>query len=716
MIAQKFDPNRPCAYVRYARMSTDTQNPRSPEQQFDEINRALQRLRWPWRHLGDYRDDGVSGRYLTKRAGLMQLLQDVKTGKVKADLILVDTLERFGRMRDVETVRRALHVRYGVLILTADSGFADPTSIEGQALGIVEAIRSTQDARVKAHNVLRGKRDAAKLGHWPGGPPPWGYKLESVMTADSGPVKVAYRRLIPDPDAAAAVTEIFRVAFDHGWGDVRIAKLLNADKALVTKWGRFHPDTIGRLLSNPIYRGELVYGRLATDVVEDRRVIHRNTEDDIVRVPNFCEPLVSNEVWEKLQQVRCQRGDAIRRSRARGRPDAEKQIRPLAPGMTLKYALSGLVRCGVCGASMRPNQGGGVTKKGKRYAYYNCPSHHAGSCSNGLYCPEHWLRKQVFAAVRRRLFPSPDATSSQTDNDAVVPAWFPELVTEVETELGRIATEQQAGRRPDAEQEIKALKDKLTGWTQSLANPNLPVDVRRAIEQEFEQAITRQRELEYELAAMDDRARATKKQLDPNRIVECLHRLNEVMANANPTLANMELSRHIDRIEVFPDGKVIMHTCRLGVFEGLVTMLARPAEETAAHTENSDTAVKNGGVLRVRPRLRAKLRVNDGALGQTAAAPSAYRPEDPRRFDGLSANWFWHDEFEMPRQTCWAAEHAAEVAKLRGEGWTMAKLVQHFGVSRPTIRHALKLAADGDSSGVAAGMAASVTPPSSSAA
>jgi hypothetical protein len=58
-------------------MSDPKQNKRSPDQQFATIEETITRCGHPWRHVRDYRDDGVSGRYLRKRPGLQRLLRDV---------------------------------------------------------------------------------------------------------------------------------------------------------------------------------------------------------------------------------------------------------------------------------------------------------------------------------------------------------------------------------------------------------------------------------------------------------------------------------------------------------------------------------------------------------------------------------------------------------------------------------------------------------------
>lgn len=113
--------------IIYLRMSSDQQNPRSPDQQLEQIKRRLAALGYKWIIVKIYRDDAKSGRYLHKRPGYQKMMRDIRTGAVKADLILVDTLERFGRVEELPMIRKELFEKHGVLVLTADSDFADPT-------------------------------------------------------------------------------------------------------------------------------------------------------------------------------------------------------------------------------------------------------------------------------------------------------------------------------------------------------------------------------------------------------------------------------------------------------------------------------------------------------------------------------------------------------------------------------------------------------------
>lgn len=408
MLRRNFDPFLPHRAVLYLRVSSELQNKRSPEQQQAEIELRLNTLSLPWSIITVYRDDAKSGRVLSKRKEYQQMINDIKGGTVDADLILVDTIERFGRVDELPVIRKQLYERNGVLVLTADSNFADPTSTAGRALGFVESMRATEHGRILGHNVLRGKRDTAQLKHWPGGPPPFGMKLESIMKNEKGREVVDYSVLVPDPDSSWIVSLVFKTADETNWGTTRLARFLNEHEKIPNKFKPFHPPSIGYWLDNPIYFGTLRWERCATGIVDDMRVVERNAEEDVTLVPDFCEAILPLDLCERVQALRQARRD--RQANALREEDASngKQIKPPAPGLALKYLLSGLVFCGECGLRMTLSSSGTYrTKAGesKRYPAYVCPGHRSGICENGTRVPEEWLRRVTIERLCERLFP-----------------------------------------------------------------------------------------------------------------------------------------------------------------------------------------------------------------------------------------------------------------------------------------------------------------------
>jgi len=400
MLRPTFSLPKQYRVVIYARMSDEMQNPRSPDQQIEEVNRLIKRLNLPWIVVTIYRDDGISGRYKRKRPGYLRMIRDLKSGRVQADLILVDTFERLTRGDDADEIRRKLE-KNGILVLTVDSGFADPTSRSGRALSKIESIRATEEGWAKAHNVVRGKKDSIRLGHWPGGPVPFGFKLENVMVLRKGIEEIDHRILVPDPQTAPVVRRIYALAKEKSWAGVRIFKHLKKTKEFPANLLPASADAVTYILKNEIYKGEYVWGRNCTGVVDDVRLRQGLPEEDWERNAEFCEPIVYPEDWNFVAAQRANR------KRTKNRDEDQANSLPCSTGVALKYPLSGLVICRHCGRSMnasscRPY----VTKTGeeRRYTSYVCTGYLSGVCQNSHRVPEEKLRKIVFDLLLSQLF------------------------------------------------------------------------------------------------------------------------------------------------------------------------------------------------------------------------------------------------------------------------------------------------------------------------
>lgn len=408
MIRDQFDFRKAYHFIRYGRMSDLKQNPTSPDQQFDTIDRTLERCQYNhWQHLQDYRDDGITGKSIRKRAGFQKMLFDIKSGVISPDLILVDDIDRFGRMEELKELRRDLYNKYGVLILDAKSNFSDPHGPQGRVYSAVEEIRATEEGRTKAHRVIRGKRDAIQRKRWGGGPPPFGYMLETKTENRNGQPN-NYSILVPNQETSWILDLAFCKADETGWGQERVTRFLNEHPDIPDKYKPFQASTVGSWFDNEIYIGVMVWPKVATDYISDCRVVEKTSEEERIRIEGYCEPIVQVEVFKRVSRVRKLRGDARRAALATSNQKPDKLLKAPAPGLTLKFLLTGLVRCGHCNRAMVPNGAGVYTTKDgdeRRYVAYFCPGSGAGICSNKKRIPEEWLRKVVVDTIRNLLFP-----------------------------------------------------------------------------------------------------------------------------------------------------------------------------------------------------------------------------------------------------------------------------------------------------------------------
>jgi hypothetical protein len=542
----------------------------------------------------------------------------------------------------------------------------------------MESMRSTEENRIKAHNVLRGKRDAARQGKWPGGSAPFGYQLETVLKDVNGRQEVDHSRLIPDPHKAWIVQLLFMKAEESGYGSSRLARFLNEHPDVPADLKPIHGSTIGYLLKQPLYTGRLVWENVNTAVVDERRVYQRNNNADRLVVDNFCPPLVARERWEAVQQQRRQRSAGLLAAR-NAATTADKQIKPLARGLVLRYPLTGLVRCALCGRAMTPASSKAYVTKGgeqRRYTGYVCPVVSSGNCENKTRVPEDWLRKTVVDALlmRLQLLPSPEGGLANHEQMLAT------LTALVEREFKQM-TENRPSQAAAYQSEIIDLQRQMTGWSLSLGRPELPEAIRRKLEQEWQNASEREAELQRLLSAEAVLQQQQTLTVDSDQVRESLQRLHESLLGDNATLANFQLALHIDTIRCYPTGQVVMRTCKLGIVPNVEELVARFQTSTDGSANTASHSRRRG-----RLALDGEIADDDGNAEHFVLAPD--------RFHGLPEEFFWEQSFSIPKKQSWAERHANEVHERRqAPGMTFPKLSEEFGKSIPTIRKALKIAA-----------------------
>jgi hypothetical protein len=263
--------------------------------------------------------------------------------------------------------------------------------------------------------------------------------------------------------------------------------------------------------------------------------------------------------------------------------------------------------------------------------------------------------------------------------------WFSPLVERVQQELDHLTAERD-DHRPALEQEWQQLRERIVGWSQSLAKPNLNPSVRAVVEEEMAQALNRQHELDRRMAESEAVSEQARQVVDAQQVAQRLGRLADVLGGNNPTAGNIELSLHIESVRCFKDGRVIVRTCRLGALAGALDLLASKSMAVPTPVPSDQCTFV------ATQRRRTRRRVDGGDADARAAAHLAV---DINRFAGLGPEWFWEDFFQAPGRGCWSQRHAVEVLRKKREtNWSIAKLAEHFGKSTPTIREALRRAGE----------------------
>lgn len=331
-----------------------------------------------------YVEPGKSGKSISGREVFQQMLDDIATGNVKADYVVVFKLSRFGRnAKDILNSLTFIQ-RYGVNLICKEDGLDSSTSMGKMMITILGAVAEMERENILAQTYL-GRTEKAKQGGWNGGFAPYGYELVNG-------------KLIRKEDEAVIVELIFDKFVNGGMGYSTIAGYLNKKGVPKLPSKNSHGRTfvdwdtnhIKRMLDNPVYTGRIAFGRTRLQKVEGTENDYRRVKSDdyIMSDEVSHEPLISEELFEKARLKR-------KESSATGSPFT---------GRNSKHLLSGILKCPMCGSSMYSDTVVWTTKDGVRRERlkYQC-GHYAkakhGQCKKNAILGE-WIESEVIAYTK----------------------------------------------------------------------------------------------------------------------------------------------------------------------------------------------------------------------------------------------------------------------------------------------------------------------------
>lgn len=308
----------------YCRVSSDEQAEK--DNSIPAQRKAL--VRWAAQHgmtiVRDFADEGESAYApANKRPGFMEMMAFCR--KKGAQLILVHKLDRFSRNREESILFKGMLRKAGVAVKSISEDF-DPETPQGFLYeGMIEVINQFYSMNL-ATETIKGMRENAERGYHNGGQTPYGYRLEKIE--EKGRTR---GRLVEGPEnEIKTVRDIFRMAGEEGYGARSIASELNRQGIPAPRSKHWGKETIGAILANPVYVGDLAWRRRKAVGRSQRKATERS---EWIVSPDAVPALVDRQLFEK------------RKALAESRPFSGK---PSRDGHG-KYLLSRLIRCGNCG-------------------------------------------------------------------------------------------------------------------------------------------------------------------------------------------------------------------------------------------------------------------------------------------------------------------------------------------------------------------------------
>lgn len=364
------------AVAIYARFSSELQNARSCDDQVDDLQRTLVRDGETAEPLV-FTDEATSGT-LWDRPGLQALLREVEAGNLRE--LRVEHPDRLSRdIGDADRIAKLLR-HHDVRLVCSNGVVLDGSAGASLTFGVT-AVLAENYLRELGAKTLRGQRASARQGKATGG------RLYGYRTNPED------KWVAIDPAEAKVVRLMFRL-YAEGYGYARIARELNgrgiAPPRSRRKGKGWIASAIREQLRNPKYVGDWSFGvrQFARHPVTRKRKVRERPEADIIREHRPELAIVDRATWDVVQAKLAAHAESYRRAAAK-RTVLHRRS---------DYLLSGLLRCGCCGALM--NLAGGSTRH-----YYRCSANRKrGTCDNALSVREDVARRCILDAIADALW------------------------------------------------------------------------------------------------------------------------------------------------------------------------------------------------------------------------------------------------------------------------------------------------------------------------
>lgn len=242
----------------YARVSTEDQ-----AKEGFSLDNQLEKLRSyckarGWKIVGEYIDDGYSGRDI-KRPAYQKMMEDID----KWDVLLVMKMDRIHRnSKNFMLMMEQLRQKNKEFVSMTES--LDTSTAMGRfVMDIIQRIAQLESEQI-GERVYDGMRQKAKQGvGLLGSPAPYGYRYENG-------------RLVGIKEELDNVKEIYKMYLE-GKSLQEIVDWFNEKGVKGKKGGKWDKKTISRILSNPVYCG----------LVEWEDILFKGNHETIISIEEF---------------------------------------------------------------------------------------------------------------------------------------------------------------------------------------------------------------------------------------------------------------------------------------------------------------------------------------------------------------------------------------------------------------------------------------------
>ena len=490
-----------------------------------------------WKFQKEYLEKAVSGfkTSLKDRGVLREILEDARNKAF--DVLVVYMSDRIGRKEDESPFFVTTLNNLGVEVWSVKEGQLKTEEHIDKLLNYLRFWHAEGESMKTAARVRDAQETFVKKGKFVGGYAPFGYRLEySGAISNHGR---ALKELVVDKEKADIVRKIFNYTINYNYGDLKIAKVLNEQNILAPR-DTWKACTIAQILQNPIYKGYVTYNRRQRSrcggkyerIPMENWILSENQNQALT--------IVSEEIWNKAQEMREKRKAMIKKS-------METSNHDYTAGSAGKLVLMGLVYCGYCGCRLTNGSKYDywTTKDGehkkKFVGRYRCTSVANGSlsCQGKPYYRSEEIEPMVYTVVTSYLNQLREA---DTQEDILKLQEEQKLRVKMEKEsLGK--------EQKTIQKDIATLKENIPAALRG--EGVFGVQELSALLKEKEQRLSELQQLAEKKEKEYEELKLKKK--DINEIGEIISNWGELFIQCSIPEQKVMLSKIIERIDIWED-------------------------------------------------------------------------------------------------------------------------------------------------------------------
>ena len=385
----------------YARYSSDSQRTESIADQITQCRKFAEVRNFKVLEQHIYFDEAVSGEDISREG--YRALRTAAAAQM-FDYIVVDDLSRLGRNAG-EAISVYDELTFLNVHIASLADGTDTASTGSRAPYLLKSFMNDLFLEDLRNKVRRGLKGQVRRGYSAGGRV-YGYRSESDWDPSGAtdrfgrPRRFGVRVKI-EPTEADVVRRIFQWS-SEGLGLKSICARLNEGRvpsphsgASRNPWGSWCVGTVRTILYNPKYIGDWTYNRtqwIKKPGTSKRKRIPR-PESDWVEWKDENLRIIEQPIWDAVQARLAKRAASISRG-PKGR-----LLGSTGHGGHRKYMLSGLLKCGDCGANLVAHNSAGSPV----YICNNYWTRGRSVCTNNTRLHRPSIERQVVDQFKARL-------------------------------------------------------------------------------------------------------------------------------------------------------------------------------------------------------------------------------------------------------------------------------------------------------------------------